>query len=153
MKKIAILAILLAACASPKGSSTSATPGHGAIGIQVIPNPVVARNLGANTYEFPFDVLVRETGGRGVTISRVSVDVYALGGIHVGNESYDPSQIQALGFPTNVPGNGELRYHFSPRKSVTDDRLFGGVTAEVKVDAYDDTGTPTVARTTVTVTK
>jgi hypothetical protein len=156
MKRFALIPILLiAACATPQpGTSRNASlPGHGAIGISIVPNPIVAHNAGGTTYEFPFDVVVRETGGRAVNINRVIVDVYAPGGVRVGSESYDAARIAALGYSTNVPGNGELRYHFSPRKNVSDERLFSGVYGEVRVEAADDTGTPATATTTVTVTR
>ncbi|HKO57140.1 MAG TPA: hypothetical protein VJ276_14780, partial [Thermoanaerobaculia bacterium] len=143
-----------AACAGGGGSmSSTAQPGHGAIAIQIIPNPIMATNVGGDRYEFPFEVVVRETGGRPVTVNRVSADVLALGSIRVAEESYDAAKIQSLGYQTTVPANGELRYRFAPRHSVSDDRLFGGVEAQLTVDATDDTGTPATARTTVTVTK
>ena len=157
MKRLAIVPLLLciAACASPRAGSTqvNAQPGHGAISMQVVPNPVVAHNVGGSTYEFPFDVIVRETAGRPVTVDRVSADVWALGGIHVANETYDASRIRSLGYSTTVPANGELHYHFTPRESVTDERLFSGVSAQVRVDAHDDTNTPTSTTVTVTVTR
>lgn len=130
---------------------TNAQPGHGAISIQVIPNPIVANSVGGNTYEFPFEVVVRETGGHPVNVTRVSADVLALGTIRVATESYDAARIQSLGYQTSLPANGELRYRFTPRETVTDDRLFGGVEAQLTVEATDDTGTPTSAKTTVTV--
>jgi hypothetical protein len=157
MKRFTSLSIVLTllACATPRGgtSRTSSLPGHGAISIAIQPNPIVARKIGGNTYEFPFDVVVRETAGRAVSINRVSLDVYAVGGVRLGSESYDAARIASLGFSTNVPGNGELRYHFSPRQDVGDDRLFGGIYGEVRVDGSDDSGTPTSASTTVTVTR
>jgi len=52
-----------------------------------------------------------------------------------------------------VPANGELRYHFAPRKSVQDDRLFGGVYGDVRADATDETGTATSATVRITVTR
>jgi hypothetical protein len=156
VKRFTLLLLLgaVAACAGGGGSSPSvAQPGHGAISIQLIPNPIVATNVGGDRYEFPFEVVVRETGGRSVNVNRVSADVLALGSIRVAQESYDAAKIQSLGYQTNIPANGELRYRFSPRHSVTDERLFGGVEAQLTVDATDDTGTPATARTTVTVTK
>ena len=157
MKRLTVLAAVLISigCATPRAgtSRTSSLPGHGAISIAIQPNPIVARRLGGNTYEFPFDVVVRETSGRAVTINRVTLDVYAVGGMRVGSESYDAARIAALGYSTNVPGNGELRYHFTPRKDVTDDRLFGSVYGEVRVEAADESGTPATASTTVTVTR
>lgn len=155
MKHAAVLSLVfLTFCASGGGRSTSTgTPGHGAISIEIVPNPIVATRVSGNTYDFSFEVVIRETGGRPVAIERVSADVLALGSIRVAQESYDAARIQSLGFATTVPANGTLRYRFNPRREVPDDRLFGGVSAEVRVDGRDDTGTPTSARTTVTVTR
>ena len=157
MKRLSLVPVLLLAtyCSSSSGpaSQSTAQPGHGAITIQVVPNPIVAQSAGGNAYVFPFDVVVRETGGRAVNVTRVTADVTALGGIPVDSESYDAARINSLGYGTSLPANGELRYHFSPKKSVPDERLFGGVSADLKVDAVDDSGTPASARTTVTVTR
>ena len=145
------LFFVAAACASSQGPQSVSQAGHGTLSITVEPNPIVAQQVDGNTYRFPFDVIVRETGGRPVSISRVSADVRALGGLHVADESYDATKIASLGYPTTVGANGELRYHFAPDHSVPDDRLFGGVTADLTVEGTDDTGTPTSARTSVTV--
>ena len=156
MKRLALVPIILLStfCAGGRGRDTvSAQPGHGAISIQVVPNPVVATKVSGDTYEFPLQIVIRETGGRPVDISRVSADVYALGGIRVANESYDAAKITSLGFATRIPANGEARYRFVQRHSVPDERLFGGVSAELKVEARDDSGTPTTATTSVTVTR
>jgi hypothetical protein len=157
MKRVAIASLLLslAFCKTPQPGSgrTVSLPGHGAISIQIVPNPIVAIAAGGNTYDFPVDVIVRETGGRGVTVNRVSATVYGPAGIKLGDQTWDAAQIREAGYPTNLPGNGELRYHFVPRKSVPDDRLFSSVHAELRVDAYDDTNTPTSATTTVSITR
>lgn len=161
MKKHAAFAfaatvLLVCACSTgtPGTTQTSSTPGHGAIALSVVPNPVVAHNVSGNTYDFPFDVIVRETGGHPITIQRVTADIYAsVGGIKIGSESYDAAKIQSLGYSTSVPANGELRYHLAPRKNVQDDRLFGGIYGDVRTDATDDTGTPTSATVRITVTR
>lgn len=155
MKRLLLVPIVLLAayCTSGGGAQSTAPPGHGAIIIAIVPNPVVAQRVSGSTYSFPFDVVVRETGGRAVSISRVSADVSALGGIHIASESYDAARISSLGNATQLAANGELRVHFAPRKSVPDERLFGGVSAVLRVDAVDDTGTPASAQTTVTVTR
>ena len=153
MKRTALLAsiaILSTFCAGGRGGTVS-QPGHGAITLAIIPNPIVAQRVSGDTYDFPFEVLIRETGGRALEITRVSADVHALGGIRLGSESYDAARIRSLGYSTSLPARGELRYKFAPRKSVPDDRLFGGVSATLRVDAVDDTGTPTSATTVVTV--
>src|SRR2546425_3798402 len=127
MRRIALafLMLIVAACATPKPGtgSTSSVPGHGAISIQIIPNPIVATRVSGNTYDFPFEVVVRETGGRAVSVDRVSADVYAIGGIRVGSDSYSAADIRNLGYPTSLAANGEVRYRFAPRQSVADERL------------------------------
>jgi hypothetical protein len=56
-----------------------------------------------------------------------------------------------MGYNTTLAAKSETRMRFAPRKEVPDERLFGGVSAELKVDATDDTGTATSATTVVTV--
>ena len=153
MRKAALLPIVLLAafCGGARSHPPTSVPGHGAIRIEIIPNPIVATKVSGNTYDFPFEVVIREIGGRTVDVTRVSADVYALGGIRIADESYDAARINSLGYATRVPANGELRYRFSQRREVPDDRLFGNVTAEVRVEGRDDTGAPATASTTVTV--
>ena len=157
MKRAVVSAaiVLLAAACSSSGGGSSSSPvvaGHGAISISVEPNPVVAHQVSGDTFDIPFDVVVRETGGRAVDINRVSAEVLALGGIPVTSESYDAAKIRSLGFSTHVNPNGELRYHFAPRRSV-DERVFGNVSAELTVDGTDETGLAVTARTNVRITK
>jgi hypothetical protein len=154
MTRVASAAALLflLSCAGGRGDGSTALPGHGAIAIQIIPNPIVATKVSGDTYDFPFEVVIRETGGRPVEITRVSAEVYALGGtIRIASESYDATRIRSLGYNTTVPARGEVRYRFSQRRSVPDERLFGNVSADLRVDARDDTGAATSATTTVTV--
>jgi hypothetical protein len=155
MKNLAIsltLLLTLAACQSPQSGTTSA-PGHGAVAIEVIPNPIVATQVSGNMYDFPFEVVVRETGGRTTTVERVTARVTLGGGLTLAEESWDAERIRSLGYNTTLGQNSEVRYRFNPRKEVPDDRLFGGVSAVLKVDARDDTGSATSATTTVTVRK
>jgi hypothetical protein len=154
MKNLGISLIVLAAlaaCQSGPQDGVTSVPGHGAIAIQVVPNPIVATQVQGNTYDFPFEVVVRETAGRPVTINRVGVRVFFAGGLTLHEETWEASRIQSMGFPTQLSGHGETRYRFAPRKEVPDDRLFGGVSAELRVEATDDTGTATSASTSVTV--
>jgi hypothetical protein len=144
------LLISLAACSSTKPGVTS-VPGQGAVAIDVIPNPIVATPVSGNTYDFPFEVVVRETGGRPVTVQRVTATVSLGGGLTLARESWDAAQIRSLGYETTIGPNSEVRYRFTPRKEVPDERLFGGVQAELKVEATDDTGVATSAATVVTV--
>jgi hypothetical protein len=58
-----------------------------------------------------------------------------------------------MGYATAVPASGEIRYRFNPRKQVPDERLFGGVAAELRVEGLDDAGVETTDATRVTVTR
>jgi hypothetical protein len=147
---VVALLISLAACSGAKPGVTS-VPGQGAVAIDVIPNPIVATPVSGNTYDFPFEVVVRETGGRPITVQRVTATVSLGGGPTLGRESWDAERIRSMGYNTALAPNSEARYRFSPRKEVPDARLFGGVSAELKVEATDDTGAMTSATTVVTV--
>src|SRR5204863_6680569 len=116
MKRAALLLplVLLASyCGSSGGGTQSSTaqPGHGAISVQVAPNPIVAQPVSGNVYDFPFDVIVHETGGHPVNVTKVTAEVTAIGGIRVAQDAYDAAKINSLGFSTTLPANGELRYH------------------------------------------
>ncbi|HYI11760.1 MAG TPA: hypothetical protein VEK57_22065 [Thermoanaerobaculia bacterium] len=145
--------LVLASCQQGPSPVVTPVPGEGAISIQVVPNPIVAKRASGDTYDFPFEVVVRETGGRAVNVNRVTARVMLPGGFPVANESWDAERIRSMGFGTTVAANGELRYRFTPRKDVPDERLFNGVSAELRVEATDDTGKATDATTTVTVTR
>lgn len=150
----ATLAVLLAGCSSGgPDSSPTPIPGRGAITVQVQPNPIVAKANQDGTYDFPFEAIVRETGGRSVRITSVTATVLLGGTLQLARESWDAQRIQSMNYSTTIAPNGELRYRFNPRKEVPDDRLFGGVSAELRVEAVDDTGASTSATTTVTVTR
>jgi hypothetical protein len=153
MKNLAVALILLvalAACQSQQ-SGVASVPGHGAVAIEVVPNPIVATRVSGNTYDFPFEVVVRETGGRQTTVQRVTANVVLGGGLSLARESWDGERIRSMGYNTTLAPHSEVRYRFTPRKEVPDDRLFGGVSAELKVDATDDTGAATSGTTVVTV--
>ncbi|HSP33835.1 MAG TPA: hypothetical protein VLU46_05915 [Thermoanaerobaculia bacterium] len=128
-------------------------PGHGAISIAILPNPVVATRVSGTTYDFPFEVVVRETGGHAVDVTNVSATVFGPANIQIGSESYDAAKINSLGYATRVPPNGELHYRFNPRRDVSDDRLFGSVSADIRVDGHDESGTAASAATRVSVTR
>lgn len=157
MKRLFLIALVLVplACATHRAGTTksTSTPGHGAITLTITPNPVIATNVGGNTYEFPFDVVVKETGGHPVTIDRVTANVYAGGGIQVATESYDAAKIQSLGFATAIQAKGQLHYHFVPRKDVPDERLFSSVYGDIRVEGTDDNGSRASTTTTITLKK
>lgn len=147
------LLFVAAACSSGPADTVTGAPGHGRVEIRVVPNPIVATRVSGDTYDFPFEVVVRETGGRPVNVTRVSATVVGPAGLTLGSDSWDADRIRSMGYNTTITGHSEVRYRFAPRRSVPDERLFGNVAAELRVEAVDDTGTPTSATTRVTVTR
>ena len=148
------LALLATFCAGGRGSAGNTSVGsHGAITVQILPNPIVATRVSGSMYDFPFEVVLRETGGHPVDLERVTASVFALGGIPVGTETYDAAKIASLGYSARVPANGELRYRLKPRRDVINELLFQGVSADIRIDGRDDTGTPAQAATRVTVNR
>lgn len=145
------LVLLLGACGGGPRTGVVAAPGAGAVNITIDPNPIVATSAGGSSYNFPFEVIVRETGGRPITVTRVSAQLFGPGGLSLGEEVWDAARIQSMGYGTNVPANGELRYRFNPRRDVPDERLFGSVSAQLRVEAVDDQGARTSATIPVTV--
>lgn len=154
MKRAALVPLLFLAtfCAGGRGTvGTASLPAHGAITIEIVPNPVVATRVSGSTFDFPFDLIVRETGGHPVDITSVSATVFGPANIQIGDETYDAARIAQLGYPTHVPANGELRYHFDPQRGVTDERLFTDISADIRADGRDETGAATTATTRVSV--
>ena len=147
---LVLIALLIGACSSAQPGVTS-VPGQGVVAIEVIPNPIAATPVSGNTYDFPFEIVVRETGGRPIDVRHITATVSFGGGLTLGRESWDAEHIRSLGYDTRLVANSEQRYRFTPRKEVPDERLFGGVSAELKVEATDDAGTATSATTVVTV--
>ena len=156
MRRAFPLPLLLFAlsCAHGGGNAPVApTPAaHGALKVTVAPNPIVAVPAGGNNYDFPFDIVVRETGGAPLTITGVTVTVYAFG-LPVNVDQYDPAEIRRLGFDPNVPANGELHYRLKPRRAVTDDRIFSSITAGVRIEATDAANATTSDSIRVSVTR
>lgn len=149
---VASFLVMLAACSSGPQAGTTSVPGHGALSVEVIPNPIRAKRVNTSSFQFPFEVVVRETGGHPVNIARVTVRVWGPGRAFVlGEETWTAEQIRATGAPTSIPANGEVRIQLSPTRSVPDERLFNGVSAELATQALDDTNTETQASTVVTV--
>ena len=152
---IALVSLIAAFCSGGGGGTSQpvVSPGKASLEIFVQPNPIVATKVSGDTYDFPFEIGIRERGGVAVEIQRVGIDVLTLGTISVYERTYGREEIVRLGYPTSVRANGEIRYRFTPRKEVPDDRLFGAVTAELWVEGTDTGGNLVRATTRVTVTR
>jgi hypothetical protein len=152
-----MLALLAAACAD-RAPTPAAAPApapaatqRGALQILVEPNPIVALPVDGSTYEFPFTVAIRETGGSAVTIDRVGIDVLSVGGLKVYSSELGPAEIERKGYRRALAANGEVRYSMRPRQQVPDARLFGSLWGELWAEATDAGGRRITTRTRVTL--
>lgn len=146
---VALLALAFVACHGAR-TGVHSVPGQGAVAIEVVPNPIIAKHISGTLWEFACDVTLRETGGRPVTVQNVSATVFA-GALQVGREEWDANRIRTMGYSTTIPAHGELRYHFAPRRDVPDERYINVLKAELLVEAIDDTSATTSASAAVTV--
>ena len=112
------------------------------LSVTIVPNPIVAYPAAGGAFRFPFEIVVNETGGAAAHITRVSLNVVAFGALPVYAQEMATDEIRKNGYNPDIPALGELRYKFNPTKKVPDERLFGGVTAHLRVEAVGDDGGP-----------
>jgi hypothetical protein len=147
--RVALFVLAFVACHGAR-TGVHSVPGQGAVTIEVVPNPIIAKHIRGTLWEFACDVTLRETGGRPINVQNVSATVFA-GALQVGREEWDANRIHTMGYSTTVPANGAMRYHFAPQRDVPDERYIDVLKAEIRVEATDDTGAVTSASTVVTV--
>lgn len=124
---------------------------RGQLSFDIYPNPILAKRLEANLYEFPFDVSVREVGGVDVEIVGLQVDVFFLSGVRIFSQPYGPEELSRRQLPTRVAAGSNLQYSFAPRREVASETLIRGVSAEITIEGIDAQGRSTEARTRVSV--
>lgn len=156
VRRLATGALLfLASCVQPPAPAPASIPApadaRGALEVRVEPNPVLAIPVGESTYEFPFAISVRETGGARVEIARVGIDVLAVGGLKVYSSELTAAEIERRGYPRHLEPFGVVRYAMRPRQQVPDERLFGSVWGELWAEGIDAGGRRVETRTRVTI--
>ncbi len=140
-------ALLSGACAT----APPPAPEPARLTLRVTPNPIVATPLDGDRYQFDFELEIREEGGSDVTIDRVSADVVAFGGLRIASRKMDAAEIARRGYATSVGAKRSVRYVFSQKHDVPDDRLLESVKAELLIEGTDALGNPTTARASVGV--
>jgi len=142
---------LLLACSG--ADEPQLEPRQARLVVDILPNPIVAKPISENVYEFPFEVSLREIGGVEIEIEMLRLDVTMLGGLRVFTSEYGAEEIEKRGYSKVIPAGGNLQYRFVPRRRVTNELLFSAVAAEITVEAIDRVGNRTAAMTKVTVTR
>lgn len=142
------LCSLLRCAAIPREVSP---PLRGELVLEIDPNPIVAEKVGEDIYDFPFDIVMREAGGVGVTIEEFTVEVSLARLARVFSQTFPVAEITRRGYPAEVDAGQYLRFNFRTRKSVSSDLMFRGVTAAITVRTIDRNGWRGVSRTRVSV--
>lgn len=138
MRLSLLLALLLAACSSVQTEKPAVLKGQ--LVLEVDPNPIVATRVSENTWEFPFDIVMREAGGVDLHIESFTIDVYVLGAIHVFSAPYEGSMITQKGYPDRIEAGQFHRFPFRIRRDVPNDILFKGAYADVTAQTLDAMG-------------
>jgi len=145
-----VLALLLTLACS-RATEVLDDSRRGQLSFDIYPNPIIARRVEGNVYEFPFEVSVREVGGVDVEIVGLQVDVFFLSGVRIFSQPYGPEELSRRQLPTRIPAGSNIQYSFSPRREVPSETLIRGVSAEIILEGIDAQGRSTEARTRVTV--
>jgi hypothetical protein len=149
--KIVAVALAIALFAAACATAPPPPPSPGRLSIRVTPNPIVATPLDDEKFQFDFELEIREEGGSDVSIDRVSAEVLAFGGLRIAGRRMKADEIARRGYATSVRAGEAIRYSFSQKHDVPDERLLGSVRAELLVEGTDALGNSTTARATVGV--
>src|SRR5512142_2378246 len=106
MRRTLLLALLLSACSSLETEKPAVLKGQ--LVLEVDPNPIVATRVSDKTWEFPFDIVMREAGGVDLQIESFTIDVYVLGAIHVFSAPSEGSAITQKVYPDRIEA-GQFR--------------------------------------------
>lgn len=143
--------VLITACGAVAPERVAPVAG-GALLLDIIPNPIVAYPLGGDLFEFPFDVAMREVGGRDIEIDAIRVEI-KLKGLPIFAQTFDETELTRRGYPAIVPAGGLVQYRFSPRREVPGELLFDQVSARITISGLDQNGRRSEASTTVYLRK
>jgi hypothetical protein len=109
------------------------------LALEVEPDPVVLRRVWGDIWEIALRVRLRETGGVGVEIEKVSIRVL-MGSSPVYVEELDASALAGMDFATRLDGGGEVQHDFRATRFVPNPRLLENMTATIRVHATTESG-------------
>lgn len=133
-----LLALLVAGCSGLPKEESAVLRGH--LQLEVEPNPLVARPLGDDVYEFAFDIIMRERGGVDVRIEDFTVEAIAFRSVPVRKQTYPASFITARGYPASIEAGKYLRFSFVKRWKLPTDLLLSGASARITARTIDADG-------------
>lgn len=134
----AAVLILLCGCSSMPHESPAVYKGH--LELDVAPNPLQARRVGEDVYEFTFDIIMREAGGVGVRIEDFTVDAIAFKTVTVRSETFPAKYITDRGYPASIAAGKYLRFSFVKRWKIPAPLLLSGASLHVSARTVDADG-------------
>ncbi|HEX9161755.1 MAG TPA: hypothetical protein VF980_08625 [Thermoanaerobaculia bacterium] len=134
----AIGVLLLSGCASTPREQPALLKGH--VVLDVDPNPLVARKVGNDVYEFAFDIIMREAGGVDVRIQDFTVDAIAFKTVTVQSQTFPAQFIVDHGLPASIAAGKYLRFSFVKRWTVPTRLLLSGAALHVSARTVDANG-------------
>lgn len=138
MASALLLLLTGAGCAGLATESPAARKGH--LDLDVVPNPLVARQVADDLYEFEFDIVMRESGGIAVRIENFTVEAIAFRTIPMQTQTFPASYISDRGFPTTVEAGKVLRFSFVKRWNIPSRLLLSGASLHVTARTVDAEG-------------
>lgn len=126
-------------------------PIRGRLEAEVLPNPVVAVATGEGSWQFPFEVVLRESGGVEIEIEAIRIRV-TVAGIPVSRQLWDSEEIRRRGYGTVLPPGGMLQYAFTPVRAVANAPLLEVARGEVEIEVVDRLGNRSSTVVTIGVT-
>ncbi len=134
----AILLILYSACAAVPAETPAILKGH--LVLDVDPNPLPARRVGNDLYEFAFDIIMREAGGVDVRIDDFTVDAIAFKTVTVHSQTFPARYITDRGYPAAIAAGKYLRFSFVKRWNIPTPLLLSGASLHVSARTIDANG-------------
>lgn len=132
------LCALLVSCAAMPKESPAQLAGH--LVLDTDPNPLVARQVDGDVYEFSFDIIMREAGGVDVRIDDFTVDAIAFKSVTVHSQTFPATYITGRGYPASIAAGKYLRFNFVKRWTVPSRLLLSGAAVHVTARTTDAAG-------------
>ena len=132
-----ILLILLTACSSAP-EPLAQLKGH--LVLDTDPNPLIARRVADDVYEFAFDIVMREAGGVDVRIEDFTVEAIAFKTITAQSQTYPATYITDRGYPASISAGKFLRFSFVKRWPIPSRLLLSGASLHVMARTIDANG-------------
>jgi len=115
-------------------------PLRGRLVLEVEPNPIRAIAIGENLYELNFDIIMREEGGRAVTIEDFTLEAVAFHTVTMQSQTFPASFITERGYAASIEAGKYLRFSFTKRWHLPTRLLLSGASARVRARTRDASG-------------